>query len=160
MQLGQGFYAFTLVLFPTLFFIGLFTFQRVLQAAIESHVAARGINRIRHFYTEVAPQLAPYFVHATSDDAAGVGQNIGMRNLWWQGFLDTTGMIAFLNSVIVCVPGGLVANLLLHSLPVAVGVGALVFAITLFAQQQYQHNQWALMDRQVVALFPSDAAQH
>ena len=154
-HLGEAFYAFSLVLFPTLFFVGLFTFQRVLQSAIEDHVAARGINRIRHFYTEIAPQVAPYFVQTTSDDAVGVGRNIGMRNLWWQGFLDTAGLIAFLNSVILGVSVGLGANLLLHSLPGAVAVGALAFLFSLFAQQQYQYRQWVLMDRQVVTLFPS-----
>lgn len=158
-HLGAAFYAFSLVLFPTLFCVGLFTFQRVLQSDIADHVAARGINRIRHFYTEVAPHLAPYFVHATNDDAAGVGHNVGMRSLWWQGFLNTAGMIAFLNSVILSVPLGLAAYLVLSALLGAIIVGALTFVVTLFAQQNYQYRQWDLMDRQVAALFPTDLAQ-
>src|SRR5260370_27930363 len=59
-NLGQAFYVFALVLFPSLFFLGLVTFERVLQSGTEDIVYARGINRIRHLYQEYAPEMRPY----------------------------------------------------------------------------------------------------
>lgn len=52
---GETLIVFALVLFPTLFFLGLVTFERVLQSSIQDIVSARGINRIRHFYVELDP---------------------------------------------------------------------------------------------------------
>jgi hypothetical protein len=52
-RLGTAFFAFALVLLPTLFFVGLATFERALQSAIEDTIYARGISRIRHFYVEM-----------------------------------------------------------------------------------------------------------
>jgi hypothetical protein len=37
---------------PTLFFMGLITFERVLQSGSADVIYARGINRIRHLYLE------------------------------------------------------------------------------------------------------------
>src|SRR5688572_8358676 len=48
--LGQAFFLFALILFPTLIFLGLVTFIRVHQTGIEDMVSSRGINRIRHYY--------------------------------------------------------------------------------------------------------------
>ncbi len=44
-----------LVLFPVLFFLGLVTFERVLQSSIEDTMYLQRINRIRRFYVESAP---------------------------------------------------------------------------------------------------------
>jgi len=49
-----------LVLFPVLFFLGLVTFERVLQSSIEDTMYLQRINRIRRFYVESAPGLAGY----------------------------------------------------------------------------------------------------
>jgi len=75
-QLGTAFFVFSLVLFPSLIFMGLVSFERVLQSGIEDIMYARGMNRIRHFYLEHAPQMQPYFVLSTHDDQ-GVPFNLG-----------------------------------------------------------------------------------
>jgi hypothetical protein len=43
------------------FFLGLVTYLRVLENGIEDYLYVKEINRIRHFYVEVAPETAPYF---------------------------------------------------------------------------------------------------
>ncbi len=52
---GTAFFVFSLVAIPTLFFIGLITFERMLQANSATLKYARGMNRIRHLYLEYAP---------------------------------------------------------------------------------------------------------
>src|SRR6516162_1622332 len=54
-HLGTTFYAFSLVVIPTLLFMGLITFERVLQSGSADFMYAIGINRIRHLYLEYAP---------------------------------------------------------------------------------------------------------
>src|SRR6516164_5508346 len=51
-HLGTTFYAFSLVVIPTLIFMGLITFERVLQSGSADFMYASGINRIRHLYLE------------------------------------------------------------------------------------------------------------
>src|SRR6266536_3845996 len=47
-HLGTAFYVFSLVVIPTLIFMGLITFERGLQSGSADFMYARGINRIRH----------------------------------------------------------------------------------------------------------------
>jgi hypothetical protein len=89
-HLGTAFFVFSLVLFPSLCFMGLVTFERVLQSGIEDIIYARGINRIRHLYLEHAPQMQHYFVLSTHDDQ-GAPFNLGIHRSWRQVFLTTAG---------------------------------------------------------------------
>src|SRR5437762_3615560 len=58
-HLGTAFFVFSLVVLPTLLFMGLITFRRVMQAGLADVTYARGINRIRHLYLEYAPEMQP-----------------------------------------------------------------------------------------------------
>jgi hypothetical protein len=158
---GQAFYLFGLVLFPSLAFLGLVTFERVLQSGIEDLTYARGINRIRHLYHEHAPELQPYFILSAHDDDAGVMGNLAMRSGVWQIFLSTAGMIAVINSVIVGTFVGLLLSALHVAIPlnVSIGAGVAVFLVSVFLHQRYQ---WLQGRRSLVSLrarFPSGAEE-
>jgi hypothetical protein len=156
---GQAFYIFGLVLFPSLAFLGLVTFARVLQSGLEDLIYARGINRIRHLYQEHAPEMRPYFVLSAHDDDAGVMGNAAMRSGVWQIFLSTAGMIAVINSVIV----GAFVSLLLTALPaalplaVSISAGVAAFLVSVFLHQRYQWVQGRRSLGALSARFPSDA---
>src|SRR2546425_6460359 len=76
-HLGTAFFVFSLVLFPSLFLMGLFTFEWVIQATNATIVYQRGINRIRHLYLEYAPQMQPYFILSSHDDAGSILGAVG-----------------------------------------------------------------------------------
>src|SRR6266545_203719 len=59
---GAAFYAFGLILLPTLAFVGLVTFDRVLQSGIEDHGYARRIARLRGYYFQYAPELVDHLL--------------------------------------------------------------------------------------------------
>src|SRR3954452_20104346 len=61
-RVGTALYAFGLVLLPTLAFVGLVTFERVLQTGIEDKGYARRIALLRGYYFDNAPDLAPYLL--------------------------------------------------------------------------------------------------
>ena len=66
--LGRAFETFALVLLPVVYFLGLATLTRLLQAAAEWGTYGHGMNRIRQWYLEMAPEMAPYFVLPATDD--------------------------------------------------------------------------------------------
>jgi len=154
-HLGTAFFIFSLVVLPTLFFMGLMTFQRVLQAGMADIMYARGINRIRHLYLEYAPHMKPYFILSAYDDGAETLRHESMIPSWLQTFLTMAGMVAMINSVLV---GSFVGVLLVpfsSPLWVSTSAGVMAFIASVAIHQVYQQGQWTRMDRNLPVLFPS-----
>ena len=109
--LGRAFEAFALVLLPVVYFLGVVTLARLLQASAEWRTYGQGMNRIRHWYLEVAPEMAPYFVlPATDDPRAGLAAvGIGPRTWRWSRgqWVSAPAMIVVINSVLAGVFAGL-----------------------------------------------------
>lgn len=82
---GDGFRVFALVLLPTVFVFGLVTIGRIGQVWVAWFAATQGMGRIRHYYTEIAPEMAPYFMMPTNDDPVHIlaGSGIGDRGPDW-----------------------------------------------------------------------------
>ena len=154
-RLGTAFYVFALLIFPSLFFLGLVTFQRVLQISLEDVLYARGINRIRHLYTEIAPQLGEYFVLSTSDDATSVYGDMAARSNWWQVYLTTPGMVGVINSLLAGVFLGLLASFLFElTLALYIAIGIVGFALGLLAFHRYQWITWGRSQASLISRFP------
>src|SRR5439155_17927519 len=98
---GTAFFVFSLVIIPTLVFMGLITFERVLQSGSTDIIYARGVNRIRHLYLEYAPQLQSYFILSAHDDRGETMSHEEMSTSWVQVFFNAAGMIAVINSVLI-----------------------------------------------------------
>jgi hypothetical protein len=60
-QLGDAFYLFALTLLPPVFLLGVFSFLRLVQTSIEDMVYALGSFRIRQYFLDLDPAVAPYF---------------------------------------------------------------------------------------------------
>lgn len=158
--LGEGFFLFGLVLFPSMLFLGIFTFKRVLQTAVEDIIYARGINRIRHYYIELAPEVRRYFIQSIHDDTEGALRGMGIDNTTskWEMFQTSSGMVAVINSVIAGVFAGLLCRFL-FSLPLYAnfGLGIASFVTGIFIQRHYIVKKFTEMDSRLEALFPSDS---
>jgi hypothetical protein len=155
-QLGIAFFVFALVLFPSLFFLGLVTFDSVLQSAIEDAICVRGISRIRHLYVELAPEMQEYFILPTHDDATGIFR----RARWWQSFLTLAGILAVINSILAGVfTGLLLAQLFAWSLLLCLMASMAVFVVILLAQLRYQFTQWRASIGQLKVLFPQEGGK-
>ncbi len=143
---GQGFIVFALVVLPFVGFLGLATFARLGEANAEDVRYLQGMNRIRHAYLEVAPELEPYFVTSANDDLPAIYSTYGIapvakysitaRRLHY-AFVTTQGMIGVLNSMLAGVFGGLLAHLVLGSIAVSLVVGAMALGLAFAAQMAY-----------------------
>ena len=138
-NVGEPFIVFSLVLLPSLYFLGLVTFARTLETAIEDTIYARGINRIRHFYQERAPQLKSYFILSANDDMPGTLSSIGITPSNIQTLFTTAGMIAVINSIIASVFAGLVVRGVI-GVPMLAGIvaGIIVFGLSLMGLLFFQ----------------------
>ena len=154
-HLGTAFFVFSLVVLPTLLFMGLITFERVLQAGSVDVIYARGINRIRHLYLEYAPQMQPYFILSTHDDQEGTLGTEAMKTSWWQVFLNTAGMIAVINSVLAGSIVGLLLAAFTFPLWISTSVAIGTFLLSVALLQHYQWKQWMCQARTMPVLFPS-----
>jgi len=151
-RMGTAFFVFSLVLVPSLLLMGLITFERVLQSAIEDLTYARGITRIRHLYLEHAPQLRPSFLLAADDDSRRPMLKVGIRPSWWQVFLTTAGMLAAIDSVLLGVFVGLLLSALFtFPLLVCTSAGVVTFLVSLGIHQRYQWGQWRHLEQNLAA---------
>ena len=154
-HMGTGFFVFSLVLRPSLFLMGLITFKRVLQSAIEDLIYARGITRIRHLYLEQAPMLRSYFILSANDEGKQPALNAGTHPDWWQVFLTTAGMIAVINSVLLgAFVGLLLSTLFTFPLAVCTGAGIATFLVSFSILQRYQWKQWRRLEWNLTAILP------
>ena len=145
---GVAFYAFGLILLPTLAFVGLATFHRVLQSGIEDLAYARRIAQLRDYYFDHAPELAGYMLNpAERLRAQGLGAGL------WQIFLTVAGMVAVITAVLAGSAAGLLAAVASgHSLVAALVAGVVVAAAALTGLMRYQNSAWK--QASTASLFP------
>ena len=98
--LGEVFFVVALTVLPAVFFLGLVTYVRVLQSSIEDILYARAINRIRHYYTEIDPSQAHYFLLSGRDDFRGALANMGVRDSWTQLLFTMPSAVAVINGLL------------------------------------------------------------
>jgi len=140
-HIGTAFYAVALTLLPTLTFVGLVTFERVLQSGLEDFGYAARIARLRGFYFEHAPELDTYMLSVPPERRAAI-QGLPHRNRW-QRFLTTAWMTAVITSVLAGASVALaIAVLADHSLPASLAGGGAVAIALLVALTHAQHVAW------------------
>jgi hypothetical protein len=154
---GEVFQLFALAVLPTLFFLGVFTFVRLVQSSIEDIRYGRAINRIRHYYIERAGEDARYFLMSGHDDPRGVIWNMGLDGSYrLQIFFSTASAVCVVNSV---VGAGGVAILLgvTLELPLAVAAvaGVAFLAASVAVHMRYDRRRHERAWAGVRAIFPS-----
>jgi hypothetical protein len=97
---GDTFRVFALVVLPTVFALGVFTFVRLVESSVEDIFYGRAINRIRSYYREQAGPEARWFMLGGNDDAVGVLRNMGLTASRRQLYFTAASAIAVVNSVV------------------------------------------------------------
>ena len=157
---GDGFVAFALVLLPVVFFLGIATIARLSQVNREEAVWVQGLNRLRHAYLELAPELEPYFVTSRYDDDAGVlRSSIATPRVQTplQGFIAIPGVVAVLDSVVAGATVGIAALALELGTGVAIAAGAVTVAAALAVSLAFFRRIIAAHRRDMIVRFPTPA---
>jgi hypothetical protein len=138
--IGSAFYAFALILLPTLAFVGLVTFERALQSGVEDFGYARRIALLRGFYFENAPEVTPYLLTVPEAERTRV-QGLGGGR--WQGLRTVAGMVCVITCVLFASTIGLaVAVAFDHELTLSLVTGGAVALVALAALMRFQRNAW------------------
>jgi len=153
---GDLFNVFALVVLPTLYVVGIFTFVRMTESAEEDLLYGRAINRIRHHYVELARDESPLFLMDAYDDVPGVLRNMGLRPTRTQPYLTAAYMIAVVNSVV----GGAAVALAVAAtgdppLGIPVAIGGVAALVSLFLMQRAQMNRFHRGAAYTEVMFPS-----
>ena len=139
-RVGTAFYAFGLVLLPTLAFIGLVTYERVLQSGIEDRGYARRIALLRGYYFDEAAELTPHLLSVPE------ASRLEVQGLWggrWQGYRTVAGMVAVITAVVAGSAVGLLAAVTSdHSLAAALTAGGVVAVSALATLMRSQRAAW------------------
>jgi hypothetical protein len=149
---GPGFRLFALLILPVVLLVGLATFIRLGEANSDDIGLVIGMNRLRHAYLELAPELEPYFTTGHHDDLASIMQSYGsgLRLSFSRVLGGTPTLVAIINVVIAGVIAALIAEALripstasviigvIAALAAAFGHGAMVFRAMTRGRREHQ----------------------
>jgi hypothetical protein len=155
---GDGFVAFALVLLPVVYFLGLATAIRLAQINFEDARWVQGMNRIRHAYLELAPELEPYFVTGKHDDRAGLQESLVTRARPTpvpQQFVSSPGVVAILDSVVAGAAAGVAGLGLGFETAGALILGAGVFLLSLACFAAWATRTIGMWSAQLDPRFPT-----
>jgi small-conductance mechanosensitive channel len=145
-----------LVVLPTLYVLGLFTFVRLVTSSTEDLLYGRAINRIRNYYEQVAGDEARYLLLGGHDDTLGVLVNMGIaRPSRWQLYFTLASMVAVLSAVVGGSAVAFLAGLTGATLALAAGIGAVTAAVSCSLQFRWQRRAHIDARRRGEVLFPS-----
>jgi len=148
---GDRFYAFALLLLPVVLVVGIGTYVRVNDANTEAFWMLWGMNRLRHAYLELAPDLEPYFVAGHHDDDEGLRESMGplVEVRISRVLASTPVLVGVVDAVLAGVLAGVAAKALDASSTLSIGVGAagtaLALVLLVFSASRYVSRSRALL---------------
>jgi hypothetical protein len=127
-EFGDEFHAFALLLLPVVLFVGAATYIRLIDARLEDFWLVSGMNRLRHAYLEIAPELEPYFVTGHHDDQQGIYETYGPNTQirLYRLLASTSVLVGVIDAVLAGVFGGLLAEAAGAGSGLSFSIGAVV----------------------------------
>jgi hypothetical protein len=127
-RFGRTFIVVAIFMLTVVFFTGVATVRRLLMLNRDDYKWVVGMNRLRHAYLDLHPELEPNFITSHHDDLSGAMQTLGLDPMSaptlgtvFHGFVTLPGMVG----VIVAAVGGAIAGL------AAAGFGAPAYGVLL-----------------------------
>ncbi len=124
---GDDFTLFALLILPVVLLVGIWTTMRLSVARHEDVWMVVGMNRLRHAYIDMDPDLEQYFVTSCYDDMAGVMKTYsptGPSRLVGV-LISTSVLVGVINAALVGVIVALIVEFFENSPAVHVGAGAI-----------------------------------
>jgi hypothetical protein len=138
---GSAFRIFALLTLPIVLLVGLATVIRLGDANTEDFRLMIGMNRLRHAYLDLAPELEQYLVTSSYDDEASVMQSYGVHHTLRVSrvLAGTPTLVGAINVIVAGVFAALIAEAFGASdmIATAVGIVAALVAIAGFAWLAY-----------------------
>jgi hypothetical protein len=155
-DVGSVFNVFALTVLPTLYLLGVATFIRLVECGAEDFRYGMAINRIRHYYKDLARDRAGLFLLSGHDDPAGVFASMGIPLEGRKPFFAFSTVVLVINSVL----GGAAVALALGagldlSLGPAAGVGGAAAVVSVVGWIRYADRRLEASAADTQPMFPS-----
>jgi small basic protein len=127
---GQDFRLFALIVLPVVLFLGIGTALRMDTSNYNDLVTIVGMNRIRAWYVQQAPDLEPYFIMGTTDDMEGIFKTMGgipNRSSVSEILSASPFIVSVLNAMLLAAIVALAGVELGLGQTAAIGAGAIAF---------------------------------
>jgi hypothetical protein len=126
-----------LIVLPIVVFLGVATFVRLVQLQREAVVYLTGMNRIRHYFAEVAPGSRPYLILPTYDDRHAVFRSPGT------GMGKRPRLVAQTQGVVGVITAAVAAGLVgMAVLPLGAGMAIALAAVTFLGTLATLFGYW------------------
>lgn len=136
-RFSEAFYAVAIFMLAVVFFVGVATVRRLLMLNRDDYVTVVGMNRLRHGYLELHPELEQNFTTSPYDDLTGALRTLGIDAATHGGVgsffhrsVTLPGMVGVLVSSVAAAIGGLAAVGFGGPIYVVILVGGAAFAAT------------------------------
>ncbi len=153
---GENFRIFALLVLPIVLLVGIGTFIRLGDAREEDVTLVIGMNRLRHAYLELAPELEPYFVTSRFDDMPGVMKTYGDEGSIRPSRIvaSTPALVGIIDAMLVGVLAALITDAAggISSFTIAVGIIAAMGSGAFIASSAFR--QIARVHREYQPRFP------
>jgi hypothetical protein len=144
-------------------FIGFATLGRVASASNDDLRCIAGMNRIRHAYLEIAPELEPFFITSSYDDLKGIlstyGEPVGERPSMFLGFIHglttTDGMVTMITTGVAAILGAVVALLIGATPNIAIAAGLGTFIVLLLVMSAVGFRNFSRFGARLGPRFPT-----
>ena len=165
-RFDSTFFAAALLLLPVVFFVGIVTMARIGNLSAEDARWVMGMNRIRHAYMEMHPELRQYFITSDHDDVRGVLTTFGINAPapgvhfladLGHGIQTLPGTIGIITAVVAGAWGALVGVAFGADQAVAIAIGAAFFLLYVVAQGFFARRAVNSYAQSHKAKFPSPA---
>ena len=134
---GTAFTAIAIFMLAVVFFTGAATIRRLMMLNRDDYHMVVGMNRLRHGYFDLHPELEPYFITSPFDDLSGTLRTLGIEQetahgmgSFFHGFVTLPGMVGVIVASVGGAIGGLAAVGFGAPAYVAILAGAVAFAAT------------------------------
>ncbi len=125
-RFGSAFISIAIFMLSVVFFVGVATVRRLLMLNRDDYVTVVGMNRLRHGYLELHPELEQNFTTSHHDDLTGALRTLGIDAATGGGvgsFFHRAVTLPGMVGVVVSAVGAAIAGL------AAFGFGAPVYAV-------------------------------
>ena len=159
---GQTFVVVAIFMLTVVFFVGVATVRRLQMLNHDDFMWVVGMNRLRHGYLELHPELEPNFITSSHDDLPGALRTLGLDpasaptiGTVFHGFVTLPGMVGVIVSAVAAAIAGLVAAGFGAASYGVLLVGAAGFAASLTAILWTGSRSFGRYGRSVEPRFPS-----
>ena len=157
-KFSTGFLIFALAVLPVVLFVGFASVVRMGRANYYDSLCVVGMNRIRHAYLQLTPEVEPFLVMATHDDIDSINISSGYRpgaSLVGGVLVSSTFVMTVVTAVVGAAIGAVIAQLLGATTAWSVAAGAAGFLIMFGLQTWFAYREISSGMRAYQPMFPA-----